>query len=806
MTTPTPPPPGPATASPSTALEEPGTAAPHDAGQLDPGVARPQPKQTERPHPLTPFIRGWLVLVAIAVTWLQQLPRGQGDGFDATDAARLLPFVVVVVLLAGTAGFFSWYFTRFVIDEEELRLETGAVFKSSKRVPFERLQSVDILQPLAARLFGLAELRIEVGAGDSTLRLRYLSRAKAAQLREYLLARAQGRRSRPDDPELALPVGLLTDRTEADRALVTVSPQRIVGSFLASTEWLLTVGSTVAVLGLTAVLDAPYALPGLIPLVIGAVSVIGRRVFAMFNFTLAESPRGLRITRGLTNLTSQSVPVDRIQGVRTSQPLLWRPFGWYRIDVDIVGYAGATGDNNESAASSVLLPVATGEEVALAIDRVLPGFALDTIELHPAPRRARWVRWFDWWTLRYGWNALALVTEHGWLTHVRDVLPHAKTQSVRIEQGPLQRRLRLADVHFDTPRGPVDVVAQQLDATTARELALSQLDRAREARRTERERQASAGASGGPGRDLVEDALLAAFGTGRDRLLGAGGESEVFALDEHRVLRVYRSRHEDARGTARQLQSLYATWAGYDVGLELPLVQEVGERAGRTYTVDRRFSGRNFSGWLADADPDERRRALLSYLDAVAALPRLPSPVFGFARLVGPGAPRAYGTLSETLNAMLAAPVQRSRAHLERDVPDVEGVWDRLQGDLLERVVVPRLVHGDVCPPNAYVSQGPAGPVVTGLGDFSPHTLHADPVMDLTGATAFLELEGYPEAQADAEWLTDVVLQRYGGTDVAAGDLRRWLAVYRRFYGFYFSDTAEVEPATYAWCVRQLRG
>ena len=253
-------------------------------------------------------------------------------------------------------------------------------------MPFERLQSVDILQPLAARIFGLAELRIEVGAGDSTLRLRYLTRPRAARLREYLLARAHGRRSRLDDPDLAQPAGIFTDRGQDDRALVTVTPQRIVLSFLASTEWLVTAGSTLAVLLVTTSLDVtPYALPGLIPLAIGAVSVIGRRVFAMFNFTLSESPRGLRITRGLTNLSSQSVPVDRIQGVKTSQPLLWRPFGWYRVDVDIVGYASATGENNDSAATSVLLPVATADEVAVAIERVLPGFALDTIELHRSP-------------------------------------------------------------------------------------------------------------------------------------------------------------------------------------------------------------------------------------------------------------------------------------------------------------------------------------------------------------------------------------------------------------------------------------
>jgi putative membrane protein len=777
----------------------------------EPDAAPPTPgprvvKQTERPHPLTPFIRGWIILVAIAVTWLQQLPRSQDDGFGLSDVGAALPVVAVVVLLAATIGFFSWYFTRFVIDDDELRLETGAVFKSSKRVPFERLQSVDILQPLAARIFGLAELRIEVGAGDSTIRLRYLSRAKASQLREYLLARAHGRRSRLDDPDLAMPAGAFTDRGPADRPLVTVSPQRIVLSFLASTEWLVTAGSTVAVLVVTSILDVtPYALPGLIPLAIGAVSVIGRRVFAMFNFTLSESSRGLRVTRGLTNLSSQSVPVDRIQGVKTSQPLLWRPFGWYRVDVDIVGYAGSTGENNDSSATSVLLPVATAAEVALAIDRVLPGFALDSIELHPSPRRARWVSWFDFWTLRYGWNTRALVTEHGWMTHVRDVLPHAKTQSVRIEQGPLQRRLRLADVHCDTPRGPVNVVAQQLDVATARELALSQLDRAREARAADRERRAAAAEP--EARDgQAEAELLASFGTSRDRLLGAGGESEVFALDEHRVLRIYRSRHEAPRGTASQLQALYGSWLGHDIGVEVPMVWEVGERSGRVYTVDRRFSGRSFSGWLTEAEPTTRRQALLTYLDAVTALPRLPSPVAGFARLIGPDALRPYRSLAELLNAMLAGPVHRSRATLERDLPDVVEVWDRLQADLVARVVTPGVVHGDVCPPNAYVSQGPAGPVVTGIGDFSPHTMHADPVIDLVGAAAFLELEDYPGSAEDAAWLESVIVARFGGPDLAGGDLPRWFSVYRRFYAFYFSDSAEVDPRLYAWCLRQLRG
>ena len=123
-------------------------------------------KQTERPHPLTPLIRGWVVLLAIVVgVGREFIPDGsdEGAGIFSLGLTWILLGVLGIVMLAAVAGFLSWYFTRYVIDDEELRIETGALFKNSKRVPFERVQSVDIIQQFAARIFGLAELRIEVG-------------------------------------------------------------------------------------------------------------------------------------------------------------------------------------------------------------------------------------------------------------------------------------------------------------------------------------------------------------------------------------------------------------------------------------------------------------------------------------------------------------------------------------------------------------------------------------------------------------------------------------------------------------------
>ena len=98
----------------------------------------------------------------------------------------------------------------------------------------------------------------------------------------------------------------------------------------------------------------------------------------------------------------------------------------------------------------------------------------------------------------------------------------------------------------------------------------------------------------------------------------------------------------------------------------------------------------------------------------------------------------------------------------------------------------------------ATLTTGGTHPVVTGIGDFSPHTIQGDPLLDLTGAVAFLELESYAGAADDAAWLLGVVVERHGP------QAAYWIGVYRRFYGFYFSNAYAFDPVLYGWCLRQL--
>ena len=75
-----------------------------------------------------------------------------------------------------------------------------------------------------------------------------------------------------------------------------------------------------------------------------------------------------------------------------------------------------------------------------------------------------------------------MVTSRGFLTRRVAVIPHARTQSVGVSQGPWERRLGLASVRVDSTPGPVSVLALHRSAGEAREIAEAQLGRAAAAR------------------------------------------------------------------------------------------------------------------------------------------------------------------------------------------------------------------------------------------------------------------------------------------------------------------------------------
>ena len=193
-----------------------------------------------------------------------------------------------------------------------------------------RIQAVDVVRPFLARVLGLAALRIRLaGAGDAGDRLAYLTVGEAAALRATLLA-GQHRLDRATPEAAELPV-------------ITVPAGRVIGATLlrAAPRFLaLAVIAAVAAAAAPVLFLASESTLGLIAL--GLVTRTWRQVTGRYGFTVATAPDGIRIRRGLLSTVAETIPFRRVQAVRLAQPLLWRPFGWCRLVVDVAGVAGRT--------------------------------------------------------------------------------------------------------------------------------------------------------------------------------------------------------------------------------------------------------------------------------------------------------------------------------------------------------------------------------------------------------------------------------------------------------------------------------
>ncbi len=81
------------------------------------------------------------------------------------------------------------------------------------------------------------------------------------------------------------------------------------------------------------------------------------------------------------------------------------------------------------------------------------------------------------------------MTTSGRLRRVTDWVPLAKVQSVRLLEGPIQRRLRLSSIHLDTAGRKVHAVLRDRDREESKRLLGEIPDRCRSARETEAREQ-----------------------------------------------------------------------------------------------------------------------------------------------------------------------------------------------------------------------------------------------------------------------------------------------------------------------------
>ncbi len=397
-----------------------------------------------------------------------------------------------VILLA--AKWLVWRRFKYGVGAAEIVIESGILHRNRRIIPFDRVQDVDIERTFLARLFGLAKVRIETGAGgkDEGL-LDSVSLAEADRLRETVRAgragdvlankqEAEEPASRPlfamDPPRLLLfgmfnfslvyIAGLFALLQTFDRFLPfdIYDPARwvgLVGEYLPA-RW--TFGAVAAVLFVAAAL--------------GAVAGLVRTVARDYGFRLSLEGDRLRREQGLFTRKEAVISRRRVQLALVSGGPVRALFDWSGLSFQTLG-AGAERGGHQSAA-----PFASRSEIAAVLAEVAPLRLPPPPELIQVSRRhivrstagtllpaLAGIAALSFWSPfapallaalpllavaavlerryhRYAISGDMLFVSRGVWRRRLWLIPLGNIQSLSLSRGPIQRRLGLVTLAIDT--------------------------------------------------------------------------------------------------------------------------------------------------------------------------------------------------------------------------------------------------------------------------------------------------------------------------------------------------------------------
>lgn len=414
-----------------------------------------------RVHRLTPLLRLWSVILALIAAFALNVNlaalrdifafiTGEHRGEALRDTALALAGFIAVCAVVWLVSGLWWRRMGYRLGAEELSLRRGLLSVQLRTARYDRTQAVDVVEPVIARLFRLAAVRVETAGGQSSvIEIAYLKKSDAEALRDDILARVHG----APISQTETPAEESAAELAEEPALVPEIP--IARSLIAAA--LRT--STLFLAGfLILVVVTRLPLSTALPILVGALPNAWNVLDSSWRYTARTDGEVLNITYGLADRRRQSIRLDRIHAVQITQPFLWRPLGWYEVRVSVAGYGASA--SGKASGSTRILPVGTLAQA----QQFLPADAAPT---YASPARAKWVSPLDYRQQTVALNGDYVIVRNGRLNRRIKAIHTSHIQELTYRRGPISQALGLATVDLDLVQGPVRMAARNLTLADA---------------------------------------------------------------------------------------------------------------------------------------------------------------------------------------------------------------------------------------------------------------------------------------------------------------------------------------------------
>ncbi|VEI13659.1 PH domain-containing protein [Trueperella bialowiezensis] len=469
----------------------------------------------------------WVVLAIVIFNIVMQMfEAGFGDALREIRRITITHLFIglgALVALTAVVVFFSWIAWRyqsFAIVESGVHKRSGVIFKDHQHMRWDRIQTVEIEQKLFGRIFGFASVKVETAGTEPAMQLGLLTMEDAGNVRREILnglanaragipiGAARGQHVTPEhvSPDQAAtqavyaaaqpaeqpgwqgagpsPAGQAApqipvfdpDDLERDRQIFSLSTGRLIAASMLKVGFIFSVLSLAAIIALAIILDEG----GFLFLILAFVSVLwawAQSLFSEYGTKIFLSANGLRIRSGLTSLITRSIPPQRLHGVVIEQPMLWRRADWWKLDAVLAGEVDLDSDAQAGQARHVV-PVGTRSEIVDVLWTMLPSAGTDNDAallrdaldgtgtgkyFLSAPRRARWFDPITWKSRGVCLTPNVAVFRTGRFRRRVVIVWQDHTQSLRVSQGPIQRRFNLGAIKLDLVRTGVEAAQKNME-------------------------------------------------------------------------------------------------------------------------------------------------------------------------------------------------------------------------------------------------------------------------------------------------------------------------------------------------------